>query len=113
MAGFWLRVWIPTAPRDCRHPISHNTLKLQTHFGLIIMDLHFLFCQVISSRRGGVIVLNVPPDEMFSVREGIDSTVIGDFLLLSCRCSLNLKLLVTKKCLLYEGSTLVHVQQWS
>lgn len=97
-------------PFDCRHSHSHSSCKPQ--FGPVVMDLHFLLCQVICSRTAGV-GLNIPPDEIFSVREGTDSTVNRDFLLLSCRCSLNLKSLVTKKCLLCEGSTVVHVQQWS
>lgn len=48
-------------------------------FDLGIMDLHFFFCQVICSRRGDVIVLNIPPDEMFSVRGGIDLTTVIRF----------------------------------
>jgi len=47
---------------------------------------------VICSEKGAVIVLNVPPDEMFSVRGDIDLTIqLIDFFTaqLFCRCSLN------------------------
>lgn len=65
-------LWLQTLPRPL------YTQAANPGFGPVVMDLHFLLCHVICGRRG-VIVLNIPSEEMFSVEEGIDSTVIKDF----------------------------------